>query len=313
MSSLRHLNLYAAILHYSLAIGFSAFFISLNNQYPNNDAVEGIELSVRDHSINFFQRSTCIPNEGPCDASGNQLTAQWISSETGKINVKTLQTMLVSFFLITGSFHLGYYLTNGEDDGTIGSAYTRAIGNQNNYFRWIEYSITSTLMLYIIALTSGVKETSVYMSLFSMNVAMIYTGQLVEVAVRDGGDWKTPMILGFLLLFSEFAVIARTFWTRLDQVNNYLAAHTTNPLTNGQTIPGWLNAMIIVLFLFFSCFGFISLYGAYNNSQYESIEKAYLVASFAAKATLGGFVAYGLGQRVKGWGNTPTPTPTPHP
>ena len=315
MSSLRHLNLYAAILHYSLAIGFSAYFINLNNKYPNNDAVEGIELSVRDHSIRLYQRNTCIANEGPCDASGNQLTAQWISSNTGSINVKGLQTMLVSFFLITGTFHLGYYMTNGEDDGTdsIGSAYTRAIGNQNNYFRWIEYSITSTLMLYIIALTSGVKETSVYMSLFSMNVAMIYTGQLVEVAVRDGGDWKTPMILGFLLLFSEFAVIARTFWTRLGQVNSFLADNTSNALTSGQTIPGWLNAMIIILFLFFSCFGFISLYGAYNNSQYESIEKAYLVASFAAKATLGGFVAYGLGQRVKGWTPRPTPTPTPGP
>lgn len=311
--SLRQLNLYAAILHYVLAIGFSIFFISLNNQYPENDAVQGVELSVRDHSVQFFKRTTCIPNQGPCDASGNQLTAQWISTETSIVNLKTLQTMLISFFLITGSFHLSYYLGSGDENESNGW-YTRAVNNQNNFYRWIEYSITSTLMLYIIALTSGVKDTGVYMSLFAMNVSMIYTGQLVEVAVRDGGDWQTPMILGFVLLLSEFAVIARNFWGRLNQVNSYLTSNTTDPLTNGQTIPGWVNAMIIVLFIFFSCFGFISLYGAYNNTPYETIEFAYLIASLSAKATLGFFIAFGLGQRAKGWKpQTPTPTPTPTP
>ena len=311
MSSLRHLNVYAAILHFSLAIGFSIYFINLNNQYKN-DVVQGVELTMRDHSIEIYQRNTCIPDEGPCDSSGNQLTAQWKSTQTTNVDIKTLQTMLVSFFLITGSFHLSYYLGSGDESESNGW-YTRSINNQNNFFRWIEYSITSTLMLYIIALTSGVKDTGVYISLFSMNVAMIYTGQLVEVAVRDGGDWQTPMILGFLLLFSEFAVIARTFWGRLSQVNNYLSNNTTNPLTKGQTIPTWINTMIIVLFLFFSTFGFISLYGAYNNTQYETIEKAYLISSFGAKATLGVFIAYGLGQRVKGWNSRPSPTPTPTP
>jgi len=162
-------------------------------------------------------------------------------------------------------------------------------------------------------LTSGVKDTNIYMSLFSVNIAMIYTGQLVEEAVRDEKDWRIPMILGFVLLISEFSVIMRSFWQRLSQVNDYLKQNVTDPLTNGQTIPSWLNAMIIILFLFFSCFGFISLYGAINKTPYENIEKSYLISSFAAKATLGAFISYGLGQRVQGWNRNPTPTPTPTP
>jgi len=298
MVSLQDLNLYAAILHYVLAISFLSYFIYLNGQYPNTP-VQGVELSLRDHSISIFKQNRCDTNLGPCDSSGNQITASWVSTESGNVDIKTLQGALISFFLITGSFHLFYYLSGKKEDGV----YNKVIENKNNYFRWIEYSITSTLMLYIIALTSGVKDTSIYMTLFSMNVSMIYTGQLVEVAARDGGDWKTPMILGFLLLFSEFSVIARAFWQRLDQVNSYLKNNINDPLTSGQTIPSWLNAMIIILFLFFSCFGFISLYGAYNNTPYESIEKWYLIASFGAKATLGLFISYGLGQRVKGWKN----------
>jgi hypothetical protein len=298
MVSLQDLNLYAAIFHYVLAVAFSSYFLYINGKYTNTP-VQGVELSLRDHTITIFKQNHCDTNLGPCDSSGNQITAQWNSEQYSNVDIKVLQGALISFFLITGSFHLFYYLSGKNEDGI----YNKVIENRNNYFRWIEYSITSTLMLYIIALTSGVKETNIYMTLFSINVSMIYTGQLVEVAARDGGDWKTPMILGFVLLLSEFSVIARSFWQRLSQVNSYLESNITDPLTKGQTIPSWLNAMIIILFLFFSCFGFISLYGAYNNTPYESIEKWYLIASFGAKATLGVFISYGLGQRVQGWRN----------
>ena len=55
--------------------------------------------------------------------------------------------------------------------------------------------------------------------------------------------------------------------------------------------------MIYTLFLFFSSFGFISLYGAYSGTSYENVEKLYLIFSLAAKATLGFFMAYGTGRR----------------
>jgi len=324
--SLSTLNLSAAILHYTLALLFAGWFGYLNYNNPDTP-VNGVELSLRDHAVTIFvhRPPVCDAAFGPCDCSGNQLTGGWKSENTQTIDIKVLQGMLISFFLITGTFHLYYYLDENDANdktkkGKFGGLYSEAIGASNNYFRWIEYSITSTLMLYIIAFTSGVKDTGVYMNLFATNIAMIYTGQLVEVAVRDGKNWVAPMILGFVLLLSEFAVIARSFWTRLDQVQKNLDKLNNDGytgLTGNQSIPDWIKYMIIILFIFFSCFGFISLVGAISGARYESIEKAYLISSFAAKATLGFFIAYGLGQRVKGWGApktcqpTPTPTPTP--
>jgi hypothetical protein len=207
--------------------------------------------------------------------------------------------MLIAFFVITGSFHLYYYLGNNElkegESPTWRTGYTYVIKNQNNFFRWIEYSITATLMLYVIAYTSGVKDTNVYLLLYATNIAMIALGQQVEVAVRDGGDWITPMVTSFLLLFAEFSIIARSFWQRLGQVNAFLEENPS--FSNGRRIPSWLNAMIIVLFLFFSCFGFLSLYASIRGTPYETVEKGYIILSFAAKATLGMFIAYGTSQR----------------
>jgi hypothetical protein len=304
--SLRTLNLSASILHFTLAIAFGIYFANMNNTNPNQP-VQGVELTVRDHTLDAQTiTGNCVPNDTTiCDASGNGFQVSWTSALTQTFDIKTIQTMLISFFLITGSFHLYYYLGNEEladgEETTWRTGYTAAIKNQNNFFRWIEYSITATLMLYIIAFTSGVKDTNVYLLLYATNVAMIAMGQQVEVAVRDGKDWTIPMITSFLLLFAEFSVIIRSFWNRLAQVNEFLKENPSQ--TNNAQIPSWLNYMIIVLFLFFSCFGFVSLYGAYAKTSYESVEKAYIILSFVAKATLGVFIAYGTGQRQRGWRN----------
>lgn len=311
MTIVKNLNLGASIMHFVLAIGFAIYFGIINNKYANQP-IQGVELSVRDHSISISKTICSPPDVGACDATGHKLIGQWNSVETGTLDIKVLQGMLISFFLITGSFHLFYYLSdnqvekdaNGKDIEQWDNKYTRMISNSNNYFRWIEYSITSTLMLYIIALTSGVKDTNIYMTLFATNVAMIYTGQIVEEYVRDGKNWVIPMVLGFVLLISEFVVIIRAFWARLAEVNSYINANQSDPLVAGKSIPSWLNYMIIVLFIFFSCFGFVSIWGAVANVKYEFIERWYIILSFVAKATLGVFIAYGTGQRQKGWKNS---------
>lgn len=286
MVSLKTLNASAAITHYGLAIGFGAYFNYINNKYPGTD-VRGLELSVRDHALNLTN------NTGGSDV--------WISKETRVVQIKTIQTLLIAFFIITGTFHLFYYGTDDKggysgriENNGLKNKYNQIIAGKNNYFRWIEYSITSTMMLYVIALSSGVKDTNIYAMLLANNVAMIAMGQLIEENLRDGKPWWIPMVVSFALLLSEFAIIARSFWARLKEVNDFLKQ---NPSNDSKGIPSWLNAMIIVLFLLFSCFGFISLYGAYSGVKYESIEKLYLIFSFVAKATLGFFLAYGMGQR----------------
>jgi hypothetical protein len=195
---------------------------------------------------------------------------------------------LVGFFLVTAAFHLIYYTTH---DGL----YTKMINTGNNYLRWVEYSISSTMMLYIIALISGVKDDNIYKSIFAMNVAMIYTGQVVEEKLQRGENWYAPMFVGFMLLMAEFGVIVRDFQSRISDIKTFSDANPS--LFNGRTIPDWVKYMIWILFIFFASFGFISLYGAYSGVEYERVEELYLLFSLLAKATLAGFIAYGTSRR----------------
>ena len=206
--------------------------------------------------------------------------------------------MLCIFFFITGGFHLFYAYSEayGGDTGL----YRTAITNKNNYFRWIEYSITSTLMLYVIALISGVKDTNVYIMLITNNVAMIYMGQLIETSVQDQQNpylWIIPMIISWGLLLSEWVVIVRDFQMRIKQVSDFINSRNSVS-SNTNRIPDWISYTVYILAFFFICFGFISLAGClFYKDQYDSVEYAYIIASFVAKATLASFVAYGTGQR----------------
>jgi len=154
------------------------------------------------------------------------------------------------------------------------------IRNKNNYIRWIEYSISATMMLYIIAFISGVKDTNIYYLITATNVAMMAQGQWIEQSMRDGKDWIVPMLTGFFLLLVEFFVIFRDFYKRKSAEN-----------VNGFSQSSSISILIWIMFLFFLTFGFISLYNAYSGSEYYHIEVAYIFASFIAKNILGRYIA----------------------
>jgi hypothetical protein len=279
MKTLDILNGSASLLHLGLGIGFGLYFMYLNRTNPNNP-VQGIETSVRQHELVYTGENTV----------NAPITRTWVSREQYIFDVKNIQWLLVLFFLITAGFHAFYYFNSGNS-----GLYTVAITDKNNYFRWIEYSITATMMLFIIAYSSGVKDIEVYTLLFATNIAMIAQGQLIEVAIREKGDWKTPMLVGFLLLICEFVSIFRALNQRFKEINSYIESHPI--ATGGFNIPKWLAYLGIVLFIMFSSFGFISLWGAYHQEQYETVEMLYIIFSFVAKATLGFFLAFGLSQR----------------
>jgi hypothetical protein len=143
-------------------------------------------------------------------------------------------------------------------------------------------------MINIIALLCTVKDTNTFILLNSCNIVMIWLGQWVEERIRAGESPIIPMMASFFLLLSEFAIITREYLRHVSQIQTYIG---TNP--NIKPIPKWIPYMLIVLFIFFMSFGFVSIYQAYNPENYYDIEKIYIVLSLVAKTALGIFVAYG--------------------
>jgi len=266
----RTLNIFLCIIHLLLAIGFTIYFYSIQSRVSIP-----LDLTIRDHQL--------VGEKPPNYDSVVQTDP----------SLYFLEGLLIAFFVITAFFH-GVYAA------TANTVYARMIKNQNNWMRWIEYGISSTLMIYIIAFSSGVKDLNTYILLAFLNVCMIIQGQSVEENHRRGVSSVIPLVTGFLLLTGEITVITKDFFRRVDEVKT----------STGSSIPSWVPAMILVMFVFYSVFGFVSLINATTKVPYTSIEKTYLWLSLASKATLGAFFAYGLVQRATAPERTLTPEPT---
>lgn len=261
MDGLQKYNMILFIVHLVLMIVFIIYFKSI---IKSDSQPSRINLSLYEHIFRY-------------DPTGKTFTPG--SKEAFTFKESTVSNMIVSFFGITAAFHLFYALNPSN-------MYLNAVKNGNNYFRWIEYSITATMMLVIIAILSGVKDVQNYFMLVSSAFAMIWTGQWYETSDRNGRF--ASILVGFVLLVGAFQVIISSFRARLSEAK-----------AAGFNLPTWLWMTVIVLFIFYASFGFVPIAQSTFGGNYRTYEKTYLTLSLASKASLGMLVAYGFGQRSK--------------
>ena len=58
--------------------------------------------------------------------------------------------------------------------------YSAGIAAQRNYFRWVEYSISSSVMIVLISQVVGISDLAAIISIFGVNASMILFGWLQE-------------------------------------------------------------------------------------------------------------------------------------
>lgn len=157
--------------------------------------------------------------------------------------------------------------------GTVFRAkYERDLGNGINRFRWIEYSISSTIMIVLIGSYSGITEITAVIAIIGANVSMILFGWLQE-KMNPIGRTETTMMPFW---FGCVAGIAP--WIAL--AVNILGA---------ETVPNFVFGILIAQGIFFFSFA-LNQWLQYREvgkwSDYLFGEKAYLVLSLAAKSIL---------------------------
>jgi hypothetical protein len=68
--------------------------------------------------------------------------------------------------------------------------YERRLDNRTNTARWIEYSVSSSLMIVLIAAFVGIWDLAAVLAIFAVNTCMILFGHLMECHERPGNaDW----------------------------------------------------------------------------------------------------------------------------
>jgi hypothetical protein len=150
--------------------------------------------------------------------------------------------------------------------------YSKGLREGRNYFRWVEYSLSSSVMILLIAALTGITDASAMIALFGVNAAMIFFGAVQEKYERPGGS-LTPFWLGCIVGIVPWIAIGL-----------YL-------LSPGGDLapPGFVYAIYVSLFLFFNVFA-LNQWLQYRRvgrwSDYLYGEKAYVLLSLVAKSAL---------------------------
>ena len=153
--------------------------------------------------------------------------------------------------------------------------YARNLDKGANYARWIEYSLSSSLMIVVIAMLVGISDVVALISLFAVNATMILFGWMMELhnQTTETTNWTS-------FWFGTIAGIVPWIGVAI-----YLVGA-------GQ---GEQGPPAFVYWIFFSIFLFFNVFAINMVLQYKKVgkwrdylygERAYIVLSLVAKSLL---------------------------
>ncbi|NHA67653.1 heliorhodopsin HeR [Phycicoccus flavus] len=144
-----------------------------------------------------------------------------------------------------------------------------------NRFRWVEYSVSATIMVLLIGFYNGITGVVEVIAVVGANVAMILFGWLQEL-MNPPGRTRTTM-----LPFWFGCVAGAAPWVAV--VVNLVGAGSSGE------VPGFVYGIVVSLFVFFMSFA-LNQWLQYREvgrwADYGFGEKAYLVLSLIAKSAL---------------------------
>lgn len=154
--------------------------------------------------------------------------------------------------------------------------YNGMLANERNDARWIEYSVSASLMIVLIAMITGVTDIGALIAIAGVNASMIFFGMVMEVINRPSRgnvNWM-PYIFGCFAGAVPWVVIALQIAASEDK---------------GSGPPGFVYGIIVSLFLAFNTFS-VNMVLQYKRvgkwRSYVYGEKAYIVLSLVAKSLL---------------------------
>ena len=153
--------------------------------------------------------------------------------------------------------------------------YSNGLKQHINVFRWVEYSLSSSLMIFLIAQITGISDYGALIGIVGVNASMILFGWLQEKYVKPGsGDWLS-FIFGCIAGIIPWVIV--------------LISVLSPNSPSEATPPGFVYGIIISIFILFNTFAYVQVKqyqakGTWRN--YLRGERAYIILSFVAKATL---------------------------
>lgn len=153
--------------------------------------------------------------------------------------------------------------------------YERGLALHHNYFRWVEYSLSSSVMIVLIAQICGISDVAALAAIFGVNASMILFGWVQEKYEKPGSGGMLPFIFGCMTGIVPWIIIVF-----------FVIAPGSN---RTMPVPGFVYGIIISLFIFFNIFALVQ-WLQYKQigrwADYLRGERAYVILSLVAKSAL---------------------------
>ena len=177
--------------------------------------------------------------------------------------------MVATFLALSAFFH--FFVSSPP----IFPKYAEGLGRHINKYRWIEYSLSSSIMIVVILQLNGTADYVALLGIFGVNVCMILFGWLQERYTTPGDGDMLPFWFG--------SIAGAIPWIAI-------ALNIISPKGPAEvTVPGFVYGIVISLFVLFNCFAIVQwkqyqAKGKWANYLYG--ERRYIVLSFVAKSLL---------------------------
>ena len=173
---------------------------------------------------------------------------------------------VASFLFLSAGFHFLVASPWGRP------RYERELGGHRNRFRWVEYSLSASLMIVLIAGITGVTDVVALLAVFGVNASMILFGWLMETTndPGPGADW-TPFVFG--------CIAGVVPWIG---IGIYLVGA-------GGDVPDFVYGIFVSIFVLFNCFAVNQWLQYRANGRWADYlhgERVYIVLSLVAKSLL---------------------------
>lgn len=174
---------------------------------------------------------------------------------------------VASFVLISAAAHWSLVLPG------IFGWYCRNLGQRRNYARWVEYSVSASLMIVLIAMLTGIGDVAALVALFGVNASMILFGLLQEHYERPGEGSLLPFWLG--------SIAGAVPWIAI-------GIYLISPGVEASP-PGFVYGIFVSLFVLFNAFA-MNMWLQYRRigpwRDYLFGESVYVLLSLTAKSLL---------------------------
>lgn len=160
--------------------------------------------------------------------------------------------------------------------GPLNKWYNTNLAKGMNKLRWFEYMLSSSVMIWIIAMLCGIYDFWLLAAMFALNAGMNLMGLVMEVhnQTTKKTDWLSYWI-GCFFGAVPWVIIFAYFFTAINSVD--------------VQVPGFVYAIVFTIFATFNIFA-INMVLQYRKvgrwKDYLYGERAYMILSLVAKSLL---------------------------